>query len=243
MDFFHLVDFQVQINLNKIKMIDKKLKNFIRNQSLKDYPNETCGFIVQDDKNFKISSKRFLEIKKNYNIFYIYHSHTNENENFSETDKNCSDNLNLPIILYSIKNDIIKVYEPVNTKKEYIGRFYEHGKYDCFKLIEEFYKKEKSIELKYNQEFYLKSLQQMDIKTEVYKFYTNNNFELIDDKKSLELHDILLIDAFGENKPKHFALYMGQNKILHQPMFGFSKIENYCNFYKRHTDSIFRFKK
>ena len=61
----------------------------------------------------------------------------------------------------------------------------------------------------------------MDIKTEVYKLYTNNNFELIDDKKSLELHDILLIDAFGENKPKHFALYMGQNKILHQPMFGF----------------------
>lgn len=258
MDFFHLVDFQVQINLNKIKMIDKKLKNFIRNQSLKDYPNETCGFIVQNDKNFecipcknisdntkehfKISSKRFLEIKKNYNIFYIYHSHTNDNENFSETDKNCSDNLNLPIILYSIKGDIIKIYEPVNTKKEYIGRFYEHGKYDCFRLIEEFYKKEKSIEFKYDNNFYSKSLEQMDIKTEFYKFYSNNNLQLVENKNDLKLHDILLIDAFGEGKPKHFALYMGQDKILHQPMFGFSKIENYCNFYKRRTDSIFRLK-
>jgi proteasome lid subunit RPN8/RPN11 len=240
-------------------MIDKKNKNFIKNQSLKDYPNETCGFIVEDKgefrcipckniaensiENFKISPKEYLEIKRKYiNILYIYHSHTNNNDNFSELDKNCSENLCIPIILYYLNTDLIKIYEPVDTKKEYIGRFYEHGKYDCFKLIEEFYKKEKSIELKYNQEFYSKSLQQMDIKTEVYKFYTNNNFELIDDKKSLELHDILLIDAFGEGKPKHFALYMGQDKILHQPMFGFSKIENYCNFYKRRTDSIFRLK-
>jgi hypothetical protein len=82
----------------------------------------------------------------------------------------------------------------------------------------------------------------MDIKTEVYKFYMNNNFELIENKNDIKSLDILLIDAFGEDKPKHFALYMGQDKILHQPMFGFSKIENYCNFYKRRTDSIFRLK-
>jgi hypothetical protein len=25
-------------------------------------------------------------------------------------------------------------------------------------------------------------------------------------------------------------------------MFGFSKIENYCNFYRRRTDSVFRLK-
>jgi len=254
-----LADFQELINHNN-KMIDKKIKNFIKNHSLKDNPKESCGFIVQDNEifkcipceniakdqieNFEISSKDYLNIKDKYKkIFYIYHSHTNDNENFSETDKKCSDNLNLPIILYSIKNDIIKIYEPVNAKKEYIGRFYEHGKYDCFRLIEEFYKKEKSIEFKYDNNFYSKSLEEMDIKTEFYKFYMDNNLQLVENKNDLKLHDILLIDAFGENKPKHFALYLGEDKILHQPMFGFSKIENYCNFYKKHTDSIFRLKK
>ena len=259
MDFYRLVDFQEQINQLLNKMIDKKNKNFIKNKSLEDYPNETCGFIIKDEKkfecipckniaenpkeNFKISSKEYLEIKNKYkNILYIYHSHTNENYNFSEADKNCSENLCLPIILYNTNSDDIKIYEPTNVKKEYIGRFYQHGKYDCFKLIEEFYKKEKSIEFKYDNNFYSKSLEEMDIKTEVYKFYINNNFQLIENKNDIRLHDILLIDAFGENKPKHFALYMDNGKILHQPMFGFSKIENYCNFYIRRTDSIFRLK-
>jgi proteasome lid subunit RPN8/RPN11 len=226
-------------------MIDKKNKNFIKNQSLKDYPNETCGFIVEDKgefrcipckniaqnsiENFKISPKEYLEIKRKYmNILYIYHSHTNNNDNFSELDKNCSENLCVPIILYYLNTDLIKIYEPLNIKKEYTGRFYKHGEYDCFKLIEEFYKKEKSIEFKYDKEFYKKSLEEMDIKNELIKFYNHNNFNIIDNKE-LELHDILLIDAFGENKPKHFALYMGDNKILHS-LFTSSlfKISKHC---------------
>lgn len=259
MDFYHLEDFLAQINQILNKMIDKKNKNFIKNKSLEDFPNETCGFIVKNEEkfecipckniaenpreNFKICSKEYLQIKNKYkNILYIYHSHTNGNNNFSDMDKNCSENLCLPIIMYSIDNDDIKIYEPPHIKKEYIGRFYEHGKYDCFKLIEEFYQKEKSIAFKYNKEFYIKTLKEMDIKSEVIKFYEYNNFMILDKDRDLELHDILLIDAFGENKPKHFALYIGDGKILHQPMFGFSKIENYCNFYRRRTDSVFRLK-
>jgi len=240
-------------------MIDKKNKNFIIKECLKNPSEEICGFIVLKNnnficvpceniaknkkENFMISSLDYIKIKKHSDkILYIYHSHINDNENFSEQDISCSENLCLPIIMYNLNKRIFKIYEPITVKKEYIGRFYEYGKYDCFRLIQEFYKKEKSIELKYNEEFYLKSLEQMNIKNEIYKFVTNNDFKVIDNKESLELHDILLIDTFGENEIKHFALYMGQNKILHQPMFGFSKIENYCNFYKRRTDSIFRLK-
>ena len=240
-------------------MIDKKNKNFIIKECLKNSSEEICGFIVLKNdnficipceniaknkkENFMISSLDYIKIKKySDQILYIYHSHINDNENFSEQDISCSENLCLPIIMYNLNKKIFKIHEPISIKKEYIGRFYQHGKYDCFRLIEEFYKKEKSIEFKYDNNFYSKSLEQMDIKTELYKFYKNNNFQLIENKNDLKLHDILLIDAFGDHKPKHFALYMGQDKILHQPMFGFSRIENYCNFYKRHTDSIFRLK-
>jgi len=241
-------------------MIDKKIKNFIRKESIKNNPNECCGFIVEDINNnficipceniaknkeeyFEIKSIDYLNVKNKYKkIHYIYHSHTNDNFDFSEQDKKCAENLNISIILYILKNDEIKIYEIPKISQDYTGRFYEHGRYDCFKLIEEFYKKEKSIEFIYNKEFYKKSFNEMDIKSEVIKFYRDNNFITINKDEELKIHDILLIDAFQENKPKHFALYIGDEKILHQPMFGFSKIENYCNFYRRYTDCIFRLK-
>jgi len=68
-------------------------------------------------------------------------------------------------------------------------------------------------------------------------FLEKNGFYKIEDMQVLESNDILLISTkFG----KHFAIYIGNNKIIHQPIFGFSKIENYCNFYRRHTVSVYR---
>lgn len=257
MDFYHSEDFQEQINL-AFNMIDKKIKNFISKNASLNSNEEICGFIIHDGNNFKciacdnisdskkdnfkINSKKYLEIKNKYKIYYIYHSHINDNEDFSIKDKSCAENLDIPIILYHLKTNKFKIYEPINVKNEYVGRFYQHGKYDCFKLVEDFYKKEKSIEFKYDKNFYVKDLENMDIKNEIFKFYEKNNFEIINKNEKLNIYDILLIDAFGQNNPKHFALYLGEEKILHQPMFGFSKIENYCNFYKRNTDTIFRLK-
>lgn len=253
MDFYHLVDFLAQINL-KFKMIDKKIKNFIKYQSLKDFPNESCGFIVKDkndficipcknisaypNQTFEISSMDFLKTKLLYNkIYYIYHSHVEEDGDFfSEQDKKCSENLNIPIILYHIKKNIFKIYSPIEISNSYIGRFYEYRKYDCFTLIRDFYKNEKNINLNVN---YKEELSKLDVKDKIYNFYNLNNLEIINKNEQLNLYDILFFNGFGI---KHLGLYLGDDKILHQPTFGFSKIENYCNFYKRHTDLILRLK-
>ncbi|NBW12814.1 MAG: hypothetical protein EBR82_32800, partial [Caulobacteraceae bacterium] len=154
MDFYHLVDFLEQIN-HKSNMIDKKNKNFIIKESLKNSSQEICGFIVLKNnnfisipckniatnkkENFMISSIDYLKIK-NYSdkILYIYHSHINDNENFSEQDIICSENLCLPIIMYNINKKIFKIYEPININKSYIGRYFQIGKYDCYTLIKDF---------------------------------------------------------------------------------------------------------
>jgi proteasome lid subunit RPN8/RPN11 len=253
MDFYHLEDFQEQTNL-KFKMIDKKIKNFIKQQSIKDFPMESCGFIVKNNKSFicipckniskspektfEISSIDFLKTKALYNkIYYIYHSHVNEQDDyFSEEDEKCSENLNIPIILYHLKKDLYKIYSPVEISSNYIGRFYEYKKYDCFTLIKDFYKNEKNINLNVSYE---ENLNDVDIKDKIYNFHKVNNFEILDKNQGLKLYDILFFSGFGT---KHLGLYLGENKILHQPMFGFSKIENYCNFYRRHTDLILRLK-
>ena len=129
MDFYRLADFLEQIN----QMFNKKIKDSIREACLKDDAQEACGFIVfKNDfmciscKNiapdpinfFKISSIDFLKTKNTYNkIYYIYHSHINENCEFSELDKVCSESLMIPIILYNIKKNIFKVYESTNLNK------------------------------------------------------------------------------------------------------------------------------
>jgi proteasome lid subunit RPN8/RPN11 len=236
-------------------MIDKKIKNFIKNHSLKDNPKESCGFIVQDNEifkcipcqnicedaieNFKISSRDYLNIKNKYKkIFYIYHSHTNSNENFSQIDIACSESLCLPIIMYSLKTDSFKVYEPININKNYIGRHFEIGKYDCYTLIKDFLKNELNIDISALIN-YTDFIEAQDIFNEnlSLNFFEKKGFTLIKDKESLQKNDILILQ---NNFGKHFALYLGNDKILHQPMLSFSKIENYCNFYRRHTELVYR---
>lgn len=237
-------------------MIDKKIKNFIKNQAKETSPNECCGFIVKKDEefmciptrnisenpkeNFEILSLDFLRTKDKYRkIYYIYHSHTNENQEITEKDKNCSENLLLPIIMYNLNYDILKIYKPIKIKDEYIGRYYEHGKYDCFKLIEDYYKNELNIVFNYDHSFYKKSLIEMNIKEEIFKYFEQNGFTLIKDN-NYKINDVFFMDFFLNKDPKHFALYLGDNKILHQPMGGFSKIENYSDFYKKKLYAAFR---
>lgn len=250
-----MVDFQGRINL-QVKMIDKKIKNFIKMHSLKDNPKESCGFIVQDDgkfkcipckneskepiKNFKISSKDYLCSKKQYKkILYIYHSHTNDNNDFSEKDISCSEVLCLPIIMYNLNSDLFKIYEPININKNYIGRYFEIGKYDCYTLIKDFFKNELSIDISaiitnYTDFFEAQNVFNQNLSL---NFLEKKGFKIIENKKLLEKNDILILqNSFG----KHFAIYLGNNQILHQPMLSFSKIENYSNSYQKRTELIYR---
>jgi len=234
-------------------MINKKIKNFIRKESIKNAPNESCGFIVEDNydficipceniaKNkkeyFEIKSIDYLNTKNKYKkIHYIYHSHTNNNFDFSEQDKLCAKNLNISIILYILKNNEFKMFDIYKTLNNYTGRYYQYKKYDCFTLIKDFYKNEKNIDLFAN---YYENLDEIDVKNKIYDFYKINNLEIVDKTEDLKLHDILFFNGFGT---KHLGLYLEEDKILHQPMCGFSQIENYNNFYRSRTDLILRLK-
>lgn len=235
-------------------MIDKKIKNFIKKQALDNSPNECCGFIVEDNNsfkalacnnisndkinNFEIASVDYLKIKNKYRILYIYHSHTNDNSDFSIKDKSCSESLNLPIILYHINSDQFKIYEPINFTQDYIGNHFELGKYDCFTLIHRYLREQLNVNIEYSKNF--NNL--LEANKLIENFLENNyekdySFSRIQNLDVLKKNDVLLMNF---NTGKHFAIYLDQNKILHQPIFGFSKIENYCNFYRRHTVAAYR---
>ena len=241
-------------------MIDKKIKNFIKKQALENIPNECCGFIVKENdsfkcipcnntatdkiNNFKIASLEYLKIQNKYKIYYIYHSHTNENCDFSEMDKNCSENLNLPIILYNIQKNIFKIYQPINISNNYIGRYFEIGINDCLSLVEDYFKNELNFiinfyenwkQIRENLNKDLISAKEVGENIIKDKIFEKNGFKNIGNKNLIK-NDILVLNVYN----KHFAIYLDNNKILHQPMLSFSKIENYCNFYRRHTELVYR---
>ena len=140
--------------------------------------------------------------------------------------------------MYNLTSDLFKIYEPININKNYIGRYFEIGKYDCYTLIKDFFKNELNIDISALIN-YTDFIQAQDVFNEnlSLNFFEKKGFKIIENKELLEKNDILILK---NNLGKHFAIYLGNNQILHQPTLSFSKIENYCNFYRRHTELAYR---
>jgi len=113
-------------------MISNDILNFIKNKSFIDLPNETCGFVIENNnknlcipvknisfepkENFKIDPLDFLKAKSKYKkIQYIYHSHPSKVKNFSKLDIQTSNAILIPFILYCVGVDEFNFYYPGET--------------------------------------------------------------------------------------------------------------------------------
>jgi proteasome lid subunit RPN8/RPN11 len=109
------------------------MKEAIKKQ-FSDFKNEECGIIYFDKKvklkkceniasrrfeNFEISIKDYLDLKKEFQIFGLYHSHIEFDERFSSKDVIHSEELMVPYFVYSFKTKKSNLYIPksLNLKK------------------------------------------------------------------------------------------------------------------------------
>jgi hypothetical protein len=232
-----------------------KIINFIKKHASEECPKECCGFIVEKDndfycikseniakiptRDFKIKASDFIDIKNNYNILYIYHSHCDKKyTEFSPKDIICSDAIGINYLLYINNADIYKIYETNSFSKKYIGRIYQYKKYDCLSLIIDFLKNEFNIFLNSNPIYdFIDKNGSLNVDlTETTKkvFLESNKFIKIEDFNEIKKYDIFLMKNHL-NTPCHFSIYLGDNKILHHTVDRFSRIENYCNSFKKRT--------
>lgn len=109
-------------------ILTKKIKKYIKQHSLDEYPNECCGIIVQKTKedtpcahrakniatnkrkNFEIDAKTYLKASSEGKITGYYHSHPNENKAFSVMDKAVSAAHGLPLVMYFLKQNKFFIY-------------------------------------------------------------------------------------------------------------------------------------
>ena len=106
------------------------MKSEIKSHSLESFPNECCGLVLSKEKesfvykckniakdtvrDFRIDPEDYLKGSLLGKVIGYYHSHTNENDKFSPLDKLISDQHELPLIMYYIKNNKFFVYGESN---------------------------------------------------------------------------------------------------------------------------------
>lgn len=108
--------------------LSEDLKYEIKIHALNESPKECCGFILYHDyykkpvavratnvaidktHNVLYDAKEILNIKYLGKLIGLYHSHNNEN-GFSDIDKQCYKQHGIPVILYKIPIDEFSVYQ------------------------------------------------------------------------------------------------------------------------------------
>lgn len=121
---------------------------------------------------------------------------------------------------------------------ELLGHDHVMGKQDCFTLFRNFYKINYDIEI---PKFAIPrdwSADDMDI---LGASYESVGFELVQDWTIKTLHpgDVLCI-AIGTSKPNHFAIYLGDNQIIHHLITQLSEVAPLRDFWIKTTCYVIR---
>lgn len=113
----------------------------IKNICQKNKDSETCGFILKKNKkyittecsnvssnsksSFEIPDEEYIFAYKNFKIISIFHSHVIGDHSLSKEDLLISEELDIPIIVYSLKSKKFNFHNPNNNPKEQINVFFK----------------------------------------------------------------------------------------------------------------------
>lgn len=229
-------------------LIKEKISEFCQ-----DKENESCGFILENNKvfpaknihdipskYFKISLDEFRKAEQISRVIAVYHSHPSGKTDFSDADKIASETLKIPFVLY-VNGDFF-VYQPHNYQIPLVGRDFLLGSLDCLTLVIDYYREKLNIVLPdishpYRFKFSeWESCQEENSSILVDYFKRNHFIEVHQPCK----HDIILIKTPKIKYPIHCLIYLGEGKILHHPYEGKSEIRGYTSGFKKFKTHVFK---
>lgn len=198
--------------------MDLDIKRIIVDYCNNNQKQESCGFIVYDNKgkfdiikcfndhekpehNFKISPQVFINTQNVLNIFAIFHSHISDSINFSQNDVNLSEEITIPIYLYNTKHKVWKEYLPHSLSFNLIGNPFSWSMFDCYSLVRYYYWK--------NLKIYLQDYDRGENvlgENFVFEIYESEGFNLIDKMAMPRDHDIIVYKNY-RNLPHHLGIF------------------------------------
>lgn len=171
-----------------------------------------CKNISQNPENsFEISSDDFIKVENMGSIYGIFHSHINENSDFSENDKNCAEESVLPIFCYSLQDKKMQEYRPKDYKAQILQKEFICGINDCFSLVRDYY---------WNNFNYLVDDFDREENFEktnsplILENYSSQGFYIPDNQIDIKEHDVLLYKSIRSIYPHHFEIFIGDSRVI-----------------------------
>ncbi|MBR0573678.1 MULTISPECIES: C40 family peptidase [Pasteurellaceae] len=217
-----------------------KLTQQILTHCQKEYPNEACGFVIGDKfypcKNVADNPQEtFVIAEKEWRpeIEVVVHSHPNNEPFLSGADRISQARSGLEWWLIC-KNQLKKYrYAPLLR-----GREFKYGKTDCCSIIEDVFMLMGIFDTQFPR-----TNEQDDIKNQAILHYLEQaGFEQVSTQSQgltlAQAGDVILTSIQGV--ANHASFYLGNEKILHHPMFGLSRVEKLGGIFHKAIHSIWR---
>jgi proteasome lid subunit RPN8/RPN11 len=236
-------------------MIDDDIRAAIKAHALEEPTKEVCGYIITSGKKLRVlRSKNTAEIPERYfrldpneylsliesgDLKAFYHSHPETNEEPTMPDKEYSEELELPSIIYSLPRDEFSFYEPCGYQAPLEGRMYVPLLFDCVALVADYIKRETGIQLTE----LTRKLEDIEAGISFSPTYCElNNMRLVTGQP-LEKYDVVLMQIGQKAKaPNHVAVYTGGGNILHQVINRVSCTVVFHGYWKDRTLYVYRLK-
>lgn len=178
-----------------------------------------------------------LTLAENTAIILIYRPN-NDVYQLTEVEREQMNQLKLPTLCVGSFRRLSQIFIPdrYNENHSYLNRIYICGVFDSFTLIADYFVREWNVWISDN----------LDHPTYT---YLDSNGQGIDEsgisvqyELGLQKHDIITFSTqyeFG-GQPDHIAVYLGNNKIMHQYLDRFSCIEELSTYMKTRIFAVYR---
>lgn len=216
------------------------LKNLIIEKAKNNPEEEICGFIyltidgepklhecrnAAEDKahSFLIDPQEYIKLFASSNtICGIYHSHVLDDSSLSDLDLSLSEEMELPVYLYSLVDKKWNSYTPMSYHPPLSGRPFCWGISDCYEQIRDYYRIHKGIKLSdydRDEQFCV------DNPSIILDKFESEGFFKMPGNGELRKDDVIIFKSNGAFK-YHLGVFIGNSRMFHQPNNRLSEMVN-----------------
>jgi len=215
------------------------------------YPKEGCGVlavvkgkmkwfpcdnVAEDENDFVIDSKQYIDISHRADIVAVLHSHPDASCEPSDNDIKYCNAVGLPYYIFSYPSMEMEILEPIRETKSLYGRGYEFGVNDCFEAARDCYIS-KGLDIPnrplFEDDWWEKGL---DYFTDEY--IATWGFEKVEGNMQ---KDDLLIFTIKANVGNHCGVYLGDDIFYHHAENRISCRESIYPFWKQYISGVYRY--
>jgi len=214
-----------------------------------ELPREACGLVVvykgreiyYKCRNLAVGNDQFVLSPDDYEladgmgeIVAVIHSHPNASPEPSQADLVSCEASGLEWHIVNVPVGHWHSFKPTGYQAPLVGRTFSHGVLDCYAIVQDWYSRERGIEL---QQF-----ERHDGWWETGQNLYVDNYAQAGWKPCEELHEgAILLMQIGSPVPNHAAVFIGDNMILHHVQGRLSSRDVYGGYWRKVTTHILRY--